>query len=421
MHSEKSPQTFEKVCVVGLGYIGLPTAAFIASKGVHVTGVDVNSKFVESINKGEVPFFEPGFDVLLKRVVDEGYLVAQTEQVEADAYIVCVPTPFKEDHKVDTKFIDSAVEAMAPHLRPGALVVLESTSPPGTTEDMGNYILELRPDLSLDEDDENAIFVAHCPERVLPGQIMEEMENNDRVIGGLTPRGTQLAVDLYGTFCTAELLQTNATTAEMAKLTENSFRDVNIAFANELSLISDRLGIDVWELIDLANHHPRVNILQPGPGVGGHCIAVDPWFIVSSVPEEAKIIKMARDVNDGKPAWVIEQVKAAFEGKESSTVAALGIAFKNDIDDLRESPSLSIVKTLGEENPDLDIRVVEPNVAELPDSLSSVPNLKKQDLETAVHDADVVLLLVNHKEFLQMDTTLLEGKSVIDTKGIWRS
>lgn len=421
MHSDKSPQTFEKVCVVGLGYIGLPTAAFIASKGVHVTGVDVNSKFVESINKGEVPFFEPGFDVLLKRVVEEGYLVAQTEQVEADAYIVCVPTPFKENHKVDTKFINAAVEAMAPHLRPGALVVLESTSPPGTTENMANYILELRPDLSLDEDEENAIFVAHCPERVLPGRVMEEMENNDRVIGGLTPRGTQLAVDLYGTFCTAELLQTNATTAEMAKLTENSFRDVNIAFANELSLISDRLGIDVWELIELANHHPRVNILQPGPGVGGHCIAVDPWFIVSSVPEEAKIIKMARDVNDGKPAWVIEQVKSALEGKQSPVVAALGIAFKNDIDDLRESPALNIVKTLGEENPELDIRVVEPNVVELPDSLSSVSNLKKQELETAVRDADLVLLLVNHKEFLQMDTSLLEGKSVIDTKGIWRS
>lgn len=421
MHSDKSPQTFEKVCVVGLGYIGLPTAAFIASKGVHVTGVDVNSKFVESINKGEVPFFEPGFDVLLKRVVEEGYLVAQTEQVEADAYIVCVPTPFKENHKVDTKFINAAVEAMAPHLRPGALVVLESTSPPGTTENMANYILELRPDLSLDEVEENAIFVAHCPERVLPGRVMEEMENNDRVIGGLTPRGTQLAVELYGTFCTAELLQTNATTAEMAKLTENSFRDVNIAFANELSLISDRLGIDVWELIELANHHPRVNILQPGPGVGGHCIAVDPWFIVSSVPEEAKIIKMARDVNDGKPAWVIEQVKSALEGKESPVVAALGIAFKNDIDDLRESPALNIVKTLGEENPELDIRVVEPNVVELPDSLSSVSNLKKQELEIAVRDADLVLLLVNHKEFLQMDTSLLEGKSVIDTKGIWRS
>lgn len=416
----ESPARFESVCVVGLGYIGLPTAAFIASKGIKVTGVDVNAAFVESINRGEVPFVEPGFDVMLKKVVDEGLLVAQSKQIEADAYIVCVPTPFADNYKVDTKYINAAVEEMAPHLRPGALVVLESTSPPGTTEAMAKHIVELRPDLSLDEDAENAIFVAHCPERVLPGRIMEEMESNDRVIGGLTPRGTQMAADLYSTFCTAELLQTNATTAEMAKLTENSFRDVNIAFANELSLISDRLGIDVWELIDLANHHPRVNILQPGPGVGGHCIAVDPWFIVSSVPEEARIIKMARDINDGKPQWVIDQVTKAIEGKKAPVVAALGIAFKNDIDDLRESPSLNIVKRLGEEQPQLDIRVVEPNVEELPPSLSSVPNLRKQDLAEALTDAEVVLLLVNHKEFIALDRSQLTGKTVIDTKGIWR-
>lgn len=418
---KESMTKFDSVCVVGLGYIGLPTAAFIASKGVKVTGVDVNPTFVESINRGEVPFFEPGFEELLKRVVDEGYLRAQAEQIQADAYIVCVPTPFREDYKVDTKYINAAAEAMAPHLRPGALVVLESTSPPGTTEAMAKHLIELRPDLSLDENDENAVFVAHCPERVLPGQIMEEMENNDRVIGGLTPRGTQMACDLYGTFCTAELLQTNATTAEMAKLTENSFRDVNIAFANELSLISDRLGIDVWELIELANHHPRVNILQPGPGVGGHCIAVDPWFIVSSVPEEARIIKMARDVNDGKPEWVIKKVKEALDGKPDAVVAALGIAFKNDIDDLRESPSLNIVKQLGEENPQLDIRVVEPNVNALPDSLASIPNVSQQDLDTAIAEADLILLLVNHKEFVALDTTKLQGKTVIDTKGIWRN
>lgn len=415
-----SATKFDSVCVVGLGYIGLPTAAFIASKGVKVTGVDVNLASVEAINRGEVPFFEPGFDALLKRVVDEGYLVAQTEQTEADAYIVCVPTPFKDDYKVDTKFINSAAESLAPHLRPGALVVLESTSPPGTTEEMANYILKLRPDLSLNEDDPNAIFIAHCPERVLPGQIMEEMENNDRVIGGLTPRGTEMACELYGTFCTAELLKTNATTAEMAKLTENSFRDVNIAFANELSLISDRLGIDVWELIELANHHPRVNILQPGPGVGGHCIAVDPWFIVSSVPEESKIIKTAREVNDGKPEWVMSKVTEALKALDNPVVAALGIAFKNDIDDLRESPSLNIVKRLGEENPELDVRVVEPNVDELPNSLSAIANVKKQDLQGAVAEADLILLLVNHKEFLELDPSNLEDKTVIDTKGVWR-
>lgn len=413
-------QQFKEVCVVGLGYIGLPTAAFIASKGIKVTGVDVNPAFVETINKGEVPFVEPGFDEMLKDVVNRGLLTARFDQIEADAYIVCVPTPFKgENHEVDTKFINSAVDAMAPHLRPGALVVLESTSPPGTTRAMADYILEKRPDLAVGDDDENAIFVAHCPERVLPGQIMEEMENNDRVVGGLTPRATELARDLYSTFCTAELLTTDATTAEMAKLTENSFRDVNIAFANELSLICDRLGIDVWELIELANHHPRVNILQPGPGVGGHCIAVDPWFIVSATPEEAKIVKMARDVNDGKPQWVINKVVDAMEGLESPVVAALGIAFKNDIDDLRESPSLNIVRQLAEENPKADIRVVEPNVDELPKSLAELSNIQKQDLDDAVEAADIVLLLVNHKEILAFDTSKLGSKTVIDTKGVW--
>lgn len=413
-------QQFKEVCVVGLGYIGLPTAAFIASKGIKVTGVDVNPAFVETINKGEVPFVEPGFDEMLKDVVNRGLLTARFDQIEADAYIVCVPTPFKgENHEVDTKFINSAVDAMAPHLRPGALVVLESTSPPGTTRAMADYILEKRPDLAIGDDDENAIFVAHCPERVLPGQIMEEMENNDRVVGGLTPRATELARDLYSTFCTAELLTTDATTAEMAKLTENSFRDVNIAFANELSLICDRLGIDVWELIELANHHPRVNILQPGPGVGGHCIAVDPWFIVSATPEEAKIVKMARDVNDGKPQWVINKVVDAMEGLESPVVAALGIAFKNDIDDLRESPSLNIVRQLAEENPKADIRVVEPNVDELPKSLAELSNIQKQDLDDAVEAADIVLLLVNHKEILAFDTSKLGSKTVIDTKGVW--
>ncbi|WP_293773048.1 UDP-N-acetyl-D-mannosamine dehydrogenase [uncultured Corynebacterium sp.] len=413
-------RAFGKVSVVGLGYIGLPTAAFIASKGIPVVGIDVNQDAVDSINAGMVPFFEPGFGEMLARVVEEGTLSAQTKQIDADAYIVCVPTPFREDHSVDTKYIRAASEALAPYLKPGALVVLESTSSPGTTEDMAKHLIELRPDLSLNDEDENAIFVAHCPERVLPGKIMEEMESNDRVIGGLTPKGAQLSRDLYATFCTADLLLTNATTAEMAKLTENSFRDVNIAFANELSLICDRLGIDVWELIELANHHPRVNILQPGPGVGGHCIAVDPWFIVSAAPEEAKLIHTARNVNDGKPQWVIDQVLKALEGKEDPVVAALGIAFKNDIDDLRESPSLEIVKRLGVDNPQLDIRVVEPNVETLPPVLSNLSNLTKQDTEEAIAAADVVLLLVNHRQFVGLDQSLLDGKTVIDTKGIWR-
>ena len=413
--------TFEEVCVVGLGYIGLPTAAFIASKGVKVTGVDVNPAFVDAINKGKVPFVEPGFDELLKDVVERGLLTARFDQVEADAYIVCVPTPFKGDnHEVDTRYIYAAVDAMAPHLRPGALVVLESTSPPGTTRNMADYVIEKRPDLSLDEDDENAIFIAHCPERVLPGQIIEEMENNDRVIGGLTPKGTELARDLYATFCTAELLTTDATTAEMTKLTENSFRDVNIAFANELSLICDRLGIDVWELIELANHHPRVNILKPGPGVGGHCIAVDPWFIVSAVPEEAKIVRQAREINDGKPAFVLDKVEKALSESDNKRVAALGITFKANIDDLRESPALGIVETLAKRNPESTISVVEPNIDSLPDRLANYKNIELADFNTAIQSADVVALLVDHREFVGVDHDLLNRKTVIDTRGIWR-
>lgn len=413
--------TFEEVCVVGLGYIGLPTAAFIASKGVKVTGIDVNPDFVDAINKGEVPFVEPGFDELLKDVVERGLLTARFDQVAADAYIVCVPTPFKGDnHEADTKYINAAVDAMAPHLRPGALVVLESTSPPGTTRNMAEYVIEKRPDLSLDEDDENAIFIAHCPERVLPGQVIEEMENNDRVIGGLTPKGTELARDLYATFCTAELLTTDATTAEMTKLTENSFRDVNIAFANELSLICDRLGIDVWELIELANYHPRVNILKPGPGVGGHCIAVDPWFIVSAVPEEAKIVRQAREINDGKPAFVLDKVEKALSESDNKRVAALGIAFKANIDDLRESPALGIVETLAKRNPESTISVVEPNIDSLPDRLSVYKNTELTDFNTAIESADVVALLVDHQEFVGVDHDLLNGKTVIDTRGIWR-
>lgn len=411
---------FKDVCVVGLGYIGLPTAAFIASKGVKVTGVDVNPAFVESINKGEVPFVEPGFDRLLKDVVERGLLTARFDQVEADAYIVCVPTPFKGDnHEVDTKYINAAVDAMAPHLRPGALVVLESTSPPGTTRNMAKYIIEKRPDLSLDEDDENAIFIAHCPERVLPGQIMEEMENNDRVIGGLTPKGTEFARDLYATFCTAELLTTDATTAEMAKLTENSFRDVNIAFANELSLISDRLGIDVWELIELANHHPRVNILKPGPGVGGHCIAVDPWFIVAAAPKEAELIRQARKTNDSKPEFVIRKVRNLIAELGASTIAAFGVAFKADIDDLRESPSLEIVKKLALAEPDSDILVVEPNIQSIPNALSGLENVRLTDADTAAESADILLLLVDHREFKDMDRSLFADKPLVDTRGIW--
>nr|WP_164720025.1 UDP-N-acetyl-D-mannosamine dehydrogenase [Flaviflexus ciconiae] len=412
--------TFQSVCVIGLGYIGLPTAAFVASKGINVIGVDVNEKFVNRINAGEVPFFEPDFAETLVDVVGRGLLTATTETPAADAYIVAVPTPFNDKHELDPSYIKSAAEGIADKLSGGELVVLESTSPPGTTEKLADYLISLRPDLTLEDGQPNSLYFAHCPERVLPGRIMVELASNDRMIGGLTPHGTEMARELYATFCTGELLLTDAKTAEMAKLTENSFRDVNIAFANELSVICDKLGIDVWELIELANHHPRVNILQPGPGVGGHCIAVDPWFIVAAAPEEAKIIKAARNINDAKPGYVIDKVLAKAYRIKNPTIAALGIAFKPDIDDLRESPSLAIVERLAGELEEGDIRVVEPHVSELPSRLAQSSNVRLQGTLEAINEADIVLVLVDHTKFKSIDRALLEEKIVIDTKGLWR-
>lgn len=416
---EKQLGTINKVCVVGLGYIGLPTAAFIADSGISVLGVDINESHVEKINKGEMPFFEPGFEALLKSVVADGNLKADTEVAEADAFIVAVPTPFNDDYSVNMSYIEAAAKNIALVLRPGALVVLESTSPPGTTEKMAEILLAERPDLSTDPESANRLLVAHCPERVLPGKIMEEMAANDRVIGGLNPLSTAKAEQLYSSFCNGEMLLTNATTAEMAKLTENSFRDVNIAFANELSIISDKLRIDVWELIELANHHPRVNILNPGPGVGGHCIAVDPWFIVSSAQEEAKLIRTAREVNDGKPAYVIAKITEAVEAEGAESIAALGIAFKPDIDDLRESPALSIVQQMAEKWPEKNILVAEPNVDALPESLTAYQNVQLVDASHAISSSPVVAVLVDHTPFKSIEKSALEGKNVVDTRGMW--
>lgn len=416
---EKQLGTINKVCVVGLGYIGLPTAAFIADSGISVLGVDINESHVEKINKGEMPFFEPGFEALLKSVVADGNLKADTEVAEADAFIVAVPTPFNDDYSVNMSYIEAAAKNIAPVLRPGALVVLESTSPPGTTEKMAEILLAERPDLSTDPESANRLLVAHCPERVLPGKIMEEMAANDRVIGGLNPLSTAKAEQLYSSFCNGEMLLTNATTAEMAKLTENSFRDVNIAFANELSIISDKLRIDVWELIELANHHPRVNILNPGPGVGGHCIAVDPWFIVSSAQEEAKLIRTAREVNDGKPAYVIAKITEAVEAEGAESIAALGIAFKPDIDDLRESPALSIVQQMAEKWPEKNILVAEPNVDALPENLTAYQNVQLVDASHAISSSPVVAVLVDHTPFKSIEKSALEGKNVVDTRGMW--
>lgn len=411
------------VAFVGLGYIGLPTAVVMANSGLQVTGVDVNAINVDKINRGEVTIVEPGLEDELKKAVESGRFTASTEQTKADAYIIAVPTPFTEGHDVDMKFIYSAAEAIAPQLEGNELIVLESTSPPLTTQKMAKRILELRPDLKVDSDDapadDKTIYFAHCPERILPGNAMTELRTNDRIIGGQTSEATRRATEIYASFCEGELLPTNDVTAEMAKLTENSFRDVNIAFANELSLIADRLGIDVWELIELANHHPRVNILQPGPGVGGHCIAVDPWFIVSTDPENSKLIKTARHINDDKPNWVINKVVEALGEPEGKKLAVLGLAFKPDIDDLRESPALNIACELANRFKDIQISVVEPNITQLPDRLSGFQNVELKELDKAVDSADVVLMLVDHIQFKEFETEKLKAKKVIDTKGIW--
>ena len=417
--------TNHTVAFVGLGYIGLPTAVVMANSGVDVTGVDVNEANVERINRGEVTIVEPGLDEELKQALSSGHFRATTSQVHADTYIIAVPTPFTDSYALDMKYIYSAAEAIAPHLEGNELVILESTSPPLTTKKMADKILELRPDLVADgaENPEGkpVVYFAHCPERILPGKAMEELRTNDRIIGGQTKEATKRATAVYASFCKAELLPTDDVTAEMAKLTENSFRDVNIAFANELSLISDNLGINVWELIELANHHPRVNILQPGPGVGGHCIAVDPWFIVSSDPENSKLIHTARNVNDGKPKWVIKKVKEAIDQTNASKVAVLGLAFKADIDDLRESPALNIAVDLAEEFEATQFLVAEPNIHELPKRLKGFDNVDLKDYNDAIKKADVILLLVDHKEFQGLDPNSLKEKKVVDTKGIWQT
>ncbi|RCK69142.1 UDP-N-acetyl-D-mannosamine dehydrogenase [Desertihabitans brevis] len=410
---------FKHVAVVGLGYIGLPTAAILASDHVNVTGVDVNATTVNAVNRGDVPFVEPDLATYVAGAVKQGYLVATDTPPPADAYIIAVPTPFLEGNAPDLSYVRAAAEAVAPVLSGGELVILESTSPPGATKAMAEWILAARPDLSLDGSDGRPLLhIAHCPERVLPGRVMIELVTNDRIVGGLTPEAAERARDLYQIFCQGEILLTDSTTAEMAKLVENSFRDVNIAFANELSLISDRLGIDVWELIELANHHPRVNILQPGPGVGGHCIAVDPWFIVDAAPEDARVIRTAREVNDGKPEWVIGKVREAVADVEAPTIALLGLAFKANIDDLRESPARRIVGQLADEHADATLLVVEPHVEALPPELAQRANVRLAALDDALAQADLAVLLVDHDDFLRPDLQLPQRR--IDTRGAWR-
>tara|TARA_B100001059_G_C17832369_1_gene585540 strand:- start:2298 stop:3533 length:1236 start_codon:yes stop_codon:yes gene_type:complete len=410
---------FKKVSVIGLGYIGLPTAAVIASRGMNVIGVDVNQYAVDTINAGNVHIIEPDLDIVVRSAVQAGNLRATTIPEKADAFMVAVPTPFKENYEADLSYIESAAKAIAPVLEKGNLVILESTSPVGATEELAKWLAEARPDLTFPQTygSEADINVAHCPERVLPGHVLRELVENDRVIGGMSNTCSEQAVKLYKTFVAGECLLTTARTAEMAKLTENSFRDVNIAFANELSMICDKLDINVWELIKLANRHPRVNILNPGPGVGGHCIAVDPWFIVSSAPDTAKLIRQAREVNDSKPHYVLNQILEAVEQFKKPVVACLGIAFKADIDDLRESPALDITKMLAQSNV-AKVLVVEPNITQLPESLSKL-GIELVTLEDALAQSNTLAVLVDHREFKLVAPELVAKKVVVDSRGIF--
>ncbi|CAI3800255.1 UDP-N-acetyl-D-mannosamine dehydrogenase [Pseudarthrobacter sp. MM222] len=413
--------SIKTVAVVGLGYIGLPTAAILATNGLEVIGVDLNPKTVEAINNGDVPFVEPDLGIHVAGAVSQGRLRAQLETPSADAYIVAVPTPFKADKSADMSYIAAAARAIAPQLSGGELLILESTSPPGSTRRLAELILGMRPDLSLDgQDGKPVLLVAHCPERVLPGRIMIELVTNDRVVGGLTTEAAEAAAALYAVFCQGEIHLTDAATAEMSKLVENAYRDVNIAFANELSVISDSLDIDVWELIRLANHHPRVNILQPGPGVGGHCIAVDPWFIVAADPENSALIRTAREVNDGKPGYVVDQIRKAVSDIDRPVIACLGLAFKANIDDVRESPAMEIVRRVATLHPDADIRVAAPHKNKLPQELAAIPNIRLEETDAAIEAAQVVVLLVDHDKFREIEPASLEGKRLIDTRGFWR-
>lgn len=410
---------FNKVCVIGLGYIGLPTAAVFASRKVKVLGVDINQQAVDTINQGKIHIVEPELDILVHAVVKDGYLKAATLPDEADAFIIAVPTPFKgEDHEPNLDYIKAASKSVAKVLKKGNLVILESTSPVGATEQMAKWLADERPDLTFPHQigEESDIKIAHCPERVLPGQVIRELVENDRIIGGMTQQCTEQATKLYKIFVQGECIKTNARTAEMAKLTENSFRDVNIAFANELSILCDKLDINVWELIKLANRHPRVNILQPGCGVGGHCIAVDPWFIVHQNPNEAKMIKTAREVNDNKPNFVIQKIKERVKGISQPKIACLGLAFKPDIDDLRESPALDIVIKLANER-DNQILAVEPNIKQLPLKLQDKTNIELVSLTQALDEADIVVVLVKHREFVQVRNNISYRKNILNFCG----
>lgn len=416
MKSDSKPD----VCIVGLGYIGLPTAAIVARAGCQVHGVDVSQAVVDTINRGAIHIEEVDLDGLVQGVVARGALKAATEVAPADVFIIAVPTPFDANHAPDISHVLAAGEAVATALNPGDTVILESTSPVGTTEALRDLIAARRPDLKCPglTGDIPDLSIAYCPERVLPGRILEELTNNDRSIGGITPRCARKALSFYKLFVRGECVVTDSRSAEMTKLVENAYRDVNIAFANELSIVADRMGLDVWEVIRLANRHPRVNILQPGPGVGGHCIAVDPWFIVHGAPELTPLIRTARGVNDNKIHHVIGRAEALIAANPAARVACLGLAFKANIDDFRESPARLVAATLARKFGQR-ITVVEPYAAELPREFAGT-GASLIDLDTALEQADILLVLVDHDQFRAVPLAERAGKLVYDTRGIWR-
>ena len=407
------------VAIVGLGYIGLPTAAVIASRGMRVIGIDINETIVKTVASGSIHIAEPDLDGLVQKVVSNGSLAVSSKPQPADVFLIAVPTPIDETKRADLRSVIAAVDSITDVLKPGNLVIVESTCPVGTTESIAKRIIERRPDLAIGtEGNENGISVAYCPERVLPGRIISELVNNDRCIGGITPRCARLAQRFYKTFVRGACIATTARTAEMVKLTENAFRDTNIAFANELSLICDYHNINPWEVIDLANRHPRVNVLRPGPGVGGHCIAIDPWFIVESAPQLARLIRTSREVNDSKIASTLERAIAVIEDQPYAKVACCGLAFKANVDDLRESPALEIAQHLTERYGSR-IKIVEPYLRKLPAELAE-HGAELIDLDEAIRACEIAVVLVDHDQFKMIPLAERRHLTVIDTRGVWQ-
>jgi UDP-N-acetyl-D-mannosaminuronic acid dehydrogenase len=411
---------FQDVCIVGLGYIGLPTAALIASRGKTVLGVDIDPSIVATVSNGGIHIAEADLDGLVQKCVHSGHLKASVNPEPADVFVIAVPTPLSRNKKPVVDHVFAAARSVAPHLQTGNLIILESTCPVGTTEEVRDILSDMRPDLRFPDDEtaEPDVFIAYCPERVLPGRILIELVQNDRCIGGLTPPSTAVARRFYETFVRGECFETDARTAEMVKLTENAFRDVNIAFANELSMVCDRLDISVWDVIGFANRHPRVEILKPGPGVGGHCIAVDPWFIVEAAPQEARLIRTAREVNDRKVDYVINRASQLIESHPERRIACLGLAFKANVDDVRESPALAVARQLTKTYGDR-VGIVEPYLSKLPEDLTK-SGARKIELDQALSESGILILLVDHDSFRRVPTESRDGAAFYDTRGIWR-